>query len=75
MDENELNYYYLYLARELRETGDPRQHDKEYIREKADTASRLYEENRLQGMTVDQAQEVAMRHLMSDLVEEDEDIE
>ena len=68
----ELNYYGLSLKRYLVEQEDPRANDEEFIDERADVAAAHFEECRLQGMSVDQAQESAMSLLMEGLDDEAE---
>lgn len=65
--QQDLNYYALYLRNYLTEEEDPRVNDKEFIDGRADAAAAHFEECRLQGMSVDQAQESAMKVLMQDL--------
>ena len=55
-----LNYYALYLKRYLVEQEDPRANDEAFISERAESAATHFEECRLQGMSVDQAQESAI---------------
>ena len=63
----DLNYYALYLKRYLVEQEDPRANDEEFIDERAENAAAHFEECRLQGMSVDQAQECAIKVLTHDL--------
>lgn len=63
----DLNYYALYLKKYLRDEEDPRANDEAFISEKAESAAAHFEECRLQGMSVDQAQESAMSILMEGL--------
>ena len=60
----EASYYGLYLLKYLKDTGDPRQHDHDFINSRADDAAGAFEVERRAGATVDQAQEVAMKILM-----------
>lgn len=62
-----MNYYSLYLKRYFKEEEDERFNDDDFINERAEAASGVYEECRLRGLTVAQAQEMAMASLMSDL--------
>ena len=62
-----LNYYALYLKRYLVEQEEPRVNDEEFIDERAESAAAHFEECRLQGMSVDQAQESAISILMEGL--------
>lgn len=64
--QNDLNYYALYLRNYLTEEEDHRVNDKEFIDGRADAAAAHFEECRLQGMSVDQAQECAMKVLLQD---------
>lgn len=61
--QNDLNYYALYLRKYLTEEEDPRANDTEFINGRADAAAAEFETRRLEGMTVDQAQESAMKVL------------
>lgn len=63
----DLNYYALYLKKYLRDEEDPRANDEAFISERAESAAAHFEECRLQGMSVDQAQESAMSILMEGL--------
>ena len=63
----DLNYYALYLRNYLTEEEDPRVNDTEFINGRADSAAAEYETRRLEGMTVDQAQECAMKVLTNKL--------
>ena len=63
----DLNYYALYLRRYLTEEEDPRANDTEFISQRSDAAAAEYETRRLEGMTVEQAQECAMSVLLADL--------
>lgn len=63
----DLNYYALYLKKYLRDEEDPRANDEEFISGRADAAAANFEECRLQGMSVDQAQESAISLLMMNL--------
>ncbi len=60
----ELSYYRLYLLRFLKEQEDERANDDEFIDARADAAEIEYEERRRDGLTVDQAQELAMAVLL-----------
>lgn len=60
----EASYYGLYLLKYLKDTEDPRQHDHDFINNRADDAVGAFEGERRAGATVDQAQEVAIRVLM-----------
>lgn len=65
--QHDLNYYALYLRNYLIEEEDPRANDKEFINGRADAAAAEYEIRRLEGMSVDQAQESAMKVLLDNL--------
>lgn len=62
--KSELSYYRLYLLRFLKEQEDERANDDEFIGARADAAEIEYEERRRDGLTVDQAQELAMAVLL-----------
>lgn len=62
--KSELSYYRLYLLRFLKEQEDERANDDEFIDSRADAAEIEYEERRRDGLTVDQAQELAMAVLL-----------
>lgn len=62
--KSELSYYRLYLLRFLKEQEDERANDDEFIDARADAAEKEYEERRCDGLTVDQAQELAMAVLL-----------
>ena len=62
--KSELSYYRLYLLRFLKEQEDERANDDEFIDARADAAEIEYEERRRDGLTVDQAQELAMGVLL-----------
>lgn len=62
--KSELSYYRLYLLRFLKEQEDERANDDEFIDTRADAAEIEYEERRRDGLTVDQAQELAMAVLL-----------
>jgi hypothetical protein len=62
--KSELSYYRLYLLRFLKEQEDERANDDEFIDARADAAEKEYEERRRDGLTVDQAQELAMAVLL-----------
>lgn len=63
-----ISYYALYLKSYLSENGDDRATDNSFIEERADYAALEYENRRLSGSTVDEAQESAMAVLMEGLV-------
>ena len=61
--QQDLNYYALYLRNYLTEEEYPRANDTEFINGRADAAAAEFETRRLDGMTVNQAQECAMKVL------------
>lgn len=61
--QHELNYYALYLRNYLTEEEDPRANNTEFINGRADAAAAEFERRRLDGMTVNQAQESAIKVL------------
>ena len=63
----ELSFYCLYLMYHLREQGDERATDEDFINSRADAAEIEWEERRRDGLTVDQAQEMAMAVLLEGL--------
>ena len=63
----DLNYYALYLRRYLTEEEDPRVNDMDFLNGRADAAATEFETRRLEGMTVEQAQECAMKVLLENL--------
>ena len=63
----ELDYYGLYLLDYLRQHKFPQQHDRDFIRQRADEAAETYEQERRNGHTTDQAQELAMSALTKGL--------
>lgn len=63
----ELDYYGLYLLDYLRQHKFPQQHDRDFIRQRADEAAETYEQERRNGHTTDQAQELAMSVLTKGL--------
>lgn len=63
----ELDYYELYLLDYLRQHKFPQQHDRNFIRQRADEAAETYEQERRNGHTTDQAQELAMSVLTKGL--------
>lgn len=66
-NRHDLNYYTLYLCNFLTEEEDPRANDTEFISQRSDAAAAEYETRRLEGMTVEQAQEFAMNVLVDNL--------
>ena len=63
----ELSYYRLYLKKYLTETDDPRKNVDDFIDSRAELAEAEFEEARRDGLTVDVAQESAMRVLLDGL--------
>lgn len=63
----ELDYYELYLLDYLRQHKFPQQHDHDFIRIRADEAAETYEQERRNGHSTDQAQELAMAALTKGL--------
>ena len=63
----ELDYYELYLLDYLRHHRFSQQHDRDFIRTRADEAAETYEQERRNGHTSDQAQELAMSALTKGL--------
>ena len=67
MSKVDFNYYALYLKKYLVDNDDPRANDAEFINDRADLAGQEYETNRLSGLEVFQAEELAMEVLMAGL--------
>jgi len=65
MAKVDFNYYALYLKKYLIDTDNPLADDAEFINDRADLAGQEYENNRLSGLEVFQAEELAMEVLMS----------
>ena len=63
----ELDYYELYLLDYLRQHRFSQQHDRDFIRARADEAAETYEQERRNGHSMDQAQELAMTALTKGL--------
>ena len=63
----ELDYYELYLLDYLRQHKFTQQHDRDFIRTRADEAAETYEQERRNGHSTDQAQELAMAALTKGL--------
>ena len=66
-NSRELSYYRLYLRNHLEEIDSPKKNDEEFINARADAAEIEWEERRLDGLTVDQAQECAIAVLTADI--------
>ena len=65
--KKELDYYELYLLDYLRQHRFPQQHDRDFIKQRADEAAETYEQERRNGHSTDQAQELAMAVLTKGL--------
>lgn len=63
----EISYYYLYLKKILTEGGDARARDEAFMDERSSMAEEDFESARLEGLTVDQAQERAIAVLTQGL--------
>ena len=63
----ELDYYGLYLTGYLRQHKFPQQHDRDFIRTRADEAADTYEQERRNGLSPAGAQELAMSALTKGL--------
>lgn len=63
----QLSYYELYLTKYLRDFHPEKAFDTTFIKQRSDSAAITFEESRLQGHTVDQAQELAIKELMQGL--------
>ena len=63
----ELSYYELYLLNYLKEYHPEKVDDIDFIKERSDNAAILFEKSRLEGKTVMDAQEIAMKELMRGL--------
>lgn len=66
-EQTELSYYGLYLLNHLRENHFPQANDADFIRERADHASEVYEQARRNELFADAAQELAMSALLRGL--------
>ena len=60
----ELSYYRLYLKKYLVDTDDPRKNVDDFIDSRSELAEKEFEDARLDGLTVNQAQERAIAVLM-----------
>lgn len=65
MPKKEMSYYRLYLQRLLSEWGEENRVSEDFLDERADAAEEEYENARREGLTVDQAQELAMAVLLN----------
>ena len=65
--QTELSYYGLYLLNHLRENRFPQASDADFIRERADHATEVYEQARRDALFADAAQELAMAALLKGL--------
>ena len=63
----EMSYYKLYLLDYLRQHKFPQQHDRDFIRTRADEAAETYEQERRNGLSTTGAQELAMAALTKGL--------
>lgn len=63
----EFSYYGLYLLKYLRENHPDRVSDTDFIEGRADHATDVYEQSRLEGATPEGAQELAMAALLQGL--------
>lgn len=66
-EEGKFSYYGLYLRNYLKKNSHPRQDDEDFISERAEQAEIQLEKSRRDGLTPDQAQELAMSVLMKGL--------
>lgn len=66
-NSTELSYYGLYLLSYLTENHPERLSDTDFIETRSALAGGVYEQSRLDGHSVDQAQELAMAALVKDL--------
>lgn len=64
------SYYELYLTDLLRGENDTRFNDKEFIENRSEKAAQTFENARLDGKTVSQAQELAIGALTEKLFDE-----
>ena len=67
MEGRELSFFRLYLKKYLTDTENPLMDDDEFINARADEAEIEFEERRRDGLTVYQAQELALAVLMEGL--------
>lgn len=65
--DKELSYYELYLLDYLKKYHLEKAGDTEFIQQRADSAAALFEESRLQGYSVIEAQEFAIAELTKEL--------
>lgn len=63
----DVSFWALYLKKYLSDEGNPNALNDEFINNRADSAEAEFERQRLDGRSVDQAQECAMRVLMEGL--------
>ena len=63
----DISYFRLCLLKYLTEEGDPRKDDNSFLDSRAEAAAEEWEHARLNGHTVDQAQEIAMACLVEGL--------
>lgn len=69
-NEYSRSYYELYLTDLLRGEKDTRFNDKEFIENRSEKAAQTFENARLDGKTVNQAQELAIGALTEKLFDE-----
>ena len=63
--KKEMSYYRRYLQHLLGEWGEEHKYGDDFLDERADAAEEEYENARREGLTVDQAQELAMAVLLN----------
>lgn len=63
----ELSYYGLYLLKFLKENHPDESNNTKFIQERADQAAEMYEQSRLESITPEGAQELAMETLLKGL--------
>lgn len=61
------SYYEVYLLNLLKEENNPKSQDEDFINTRCEKASVTFENARLEGKTVEQAQEMAIEALVKDL--------
>jgi len=71
MEKLKLNYFSLYLKRQLIEEGDPRWKDNAWLNERGDAAAAAFEASRHQRLTVEEAKEVAYQVLLDGVFSEE----
>lgn len=63
----ELSYYELYLLDYLKKYHPEKAGDTDFVKQRADSAAALFEESRLEGYSIIEAQEFAMAELTKEL--------